>query len=318
MAARKIDRGGLPLGEIPAGGALAGLTGALVCLAVLALAASAGADGRLADLMREPQRLTIAVPAAGPPDGERLARVAEEICRMPGVVGVREVPIEELLPLLPPGLVRPGPDQASQLPRLLDVGFLSAALPDSDELAARLAAVAPGVTVGAAPPDADSRGAGARRTQWLGWLGGAVSFAGLVLGVTAVARRSLASQAATVRLLRSLGAGDTHVSSQFEERAARAALGGAAVGFAVALGVLALLGLLSRTLARRRYDRATIDPRRLAAPDRGTGRRRSAGGLGGQAYRAVWAREIALAALAICSARGFARNATSLSGARPS
>ena len=40
-------------------------------------------------------------------------------------------------------------------------------------------------------------------------------------GVTAVARRSLASQAATVRLLRSLGAGDTQVSGQFEERAAR-------------------------------------------------------------------------------------------------
>ena len=238
---------------------MAGLTGALVCLAVLALAASAGAHGRLADLMREPRRLTIAVPA--PPtailEAERLARIAEEIRRMPGVVGVREVPVEELLRLLPPGLVTPGPEQAAPLPRLLDVGFLAAAVPDPGELAVRLAAVAPGVTLGAAPLDADSRGADARRTQWLGWLGGAVSFAGLVLGITTVARRSLASQAATVRLLRSLGAGDSHVSTQFEERAARAALGGAAVGFAAALGVLALLGLLARLWP----DAGMIEPR---------------------------------------------------------
>ena len=212
------------------------------------MAASAGAHGRLADLMREPRRLTIAVPA--PPtailEAERLARIAEEIRRMPGVVGVREVPVEELLRLLPPGLVPPGPQQAAPLPRLLDVSFSSGTLPKLGELAARLAAVAPGVTVGAAPSDADSRGADARRTQWLGWLGSAAAFAGLILGVTAVARRSLASQAATVRLLRSLGAGDTQVSGQFEERAARAALAGAAVGFAIALGVLALLGLLGR------------------------------------------------------------------------
>ena len=95
--------------------------------------------------MREPRRLTIAVPA--PPtailEAERLARIAEEIRRMPGVVGVREVPVEELLRLLPPGLVTPGPEQAAPLPRLLDVGFSAVTLPELGELAARLAAVAP-------------------------------------------------------------------------------------------------------------------------------------------------------------------------------
>jgi predicted lysophospholipase L1 biosynthesis ABC-type transport system permease subunit len=111
--------------------------------------------------------------------------------------------------------------------------------------------------VGAVPPDAHSRGADLRRTQWLGWLGSAAAFAGLILGVTAVARRSLASQAATVRLLRSLGAGDTQVSGQFEERAARAALAGAAVGFVIAIGVLAMLGLPGRIWP----DAGMIEPR---------------------------------------------------------
>ena len=229
----------LPLGDIPAGGTLAILTGSLVCLAVLALAAGGSARATLQRLEAEPRRLTVALPTVSPgQDGSTLARIAEELRRMPGVLAVREVPAAELRALLPAGMLDP---RAVSLPRLIEMDFASDVAPEPDELAGRLSSIAPGVTVATPAAQPSSRAADARRVLHLGWLGAGLSLAALVVGVAMVARWALLAQAEGVRLLRGLGANDAHVSRQFEEHAARAALAGAAVGFLAALAVLALI-----------------------------------------------------------------------------
>jgi cell division transport system permease protein len=249
MVARVIGQrtGALPLGEVPAGGALAVLTGSLVCLAVLVLAASGGAGRTLQRLEAEPRRLTIALPMAEAGQvGSTLSRIVGELRAMPGMLALRDVPAAELHALLPPGVLAPSKARNISLPRLIEADFAAQATPDPDELATRLGSMAPGVTVASSSGDLAARSASLRRAQRLGWLGGGLLLTGLVVGVGLVVRWALAAQADGVRLLRSLGASDTDVSRQFEEHAARAALGGAGVGFLVALALLALLGLAAR------------------------------------------------------------------------
>lgn len=237
----------LPLGDIPAGGTLAVLTGALVCLAVLALALASGARAQLHRLEAEPRQLTVAMPPpSGAPDAAMLERVVEAIRRLPGMVAVREVPAAELQALVPAGLLEGVGGARVTLPRLLEVGFEPRSTPRPDDLAARLAAVAPGITVGASGGDAAARTADSLRTMHLGWLGAGLCLAGLAVGVALVARWALGAQAEGVQLLRALGANEAHISRQFEEHTARAALIGAGAGFLAALLVLAALALASR------------------------------------------------------------------------
>ncbi|MFO1047701.1 MAG: hypothetical protein U1E52_07360 [Geminicoccaceae bacterium] len=237
----------LPLGDVPAGGTLAILTAAVVCLAVLALAVASGARAQLERLEAEPRQLTVALPPpSGAPDAAMLERVVEAIRRIPGMVELREVPPTELQTLVPAGLLEGVGGAGVTLPRLLEVGFESRSTPRPDDLVARLAAVAPGITVGAPDDDAAAQTSDSLRTMRLGWLGGGLCLAGLVLGVALVARWALGAQAEGVRLLRALGANDAHISRQFEEHAARAALIGAGAGFLAALSVLAALALAGR------------------------------------------------------------------------
>jgi cell division transport system permease protein len=162
------------------------------------------------------------------------------------MLALRDVPAAELHALLPPGVLDASKAHDISLPRLIEADFAARATPDPDELATRLGSVAPGVTVASSSTDLAARSASLHRAQRLGWLGGGLLLAGLVIGVGLVVRWALAAQADGVRLLRSLGASDADVSCQFEEHAARAALSGAAVGFLVALAILALLGLAAR------------------------------------------------------------------------
>lgn len=245
---RNVEPGrALPLGDVPAGGTLAILTGALVCLAVLALAVASGARAQLQRLEAEPRQLTVALPPpSGAPDAAMLEQVVEAIRRMPGMVALREVPAAELQALVPAGLLEGVGGAGVTLPRLLEVGFDPGSTPWPDDLAARLAAVAPGITVGESGGDAAAHTADSRRTMRLGWLGGGLCLAGLVVGVVLVARWALGAQVESVRLLRALGADDAHISRQFEEHTARAALIGAGAGFLAALLVIAALALAGR------------------------------------------------------------------------
>lgn len=249
MSLRVIGRPtrALPLGDVPAGGALAILTGSLVCLAVLILAVSANVGATLRRLEAEPRRLTIALPLAeAGADEPTLSRIVGEIRAMPGMLAVRAVSPAELSALLPPGVLDPSHADRLPMPRLLEVDFAPRDMPDPAEMAARLASVAPGATVAASSADLSARSAGIRRGQRLGWLGSGLLLAGLVVGVAMVVRWALAARGEEVRLLRSLGASDGEVSRQFEEHTARAALGGAGLGSLAALAILVLLVLAGR------------------------------------------------------------------------
>jgi cell division transport system permease protein len=226
---------------------LAILTGGLVCLSVLVLAVSGSAGANLQRLADEPRRLTIVLPTAEAEQVEpAVSRIVQEIRGMPGMLAVRDVTAAELQTLLPPGALNAGNAGPVALPRMIEVDFAPSAMPDTAELAMRLESLAPGVTVAGPPSDLAARSTNLRRAQRLGWLGGGMFLVGLVIGVAMVVRWALSAQIDGVRLLRSLGASDTDVSRQFEEHSARAALGGAGVGYLIALAILALLALATR------------------------------------------------------------------------
>ena len=159
------------------------------------------------------------------------------------MVGLRLVEAQELLPLLPSGTGDGQVLASLPLPRLIELALDPAAAPDRAAIAAALAAAAPDAVVGEPASGAGEAAAAIRRLRLLGWAGGALALASLVAGSVLVVRASLAAQCETVRLLRSLGAGEAQVAHQFEQFAARNGLRGALLGFVAAIAALVLLAL---------------------------------------------------------------------------
>lgn len=245
MRAEAARRRGLPLRENPAGRALAWLASGLVCLSVLAFAVAGGAHGRLRQLALEPHVVTVAMPptAARPPSDAELTPAIEALRSLPGVVRLRVVPAQELLPLLPPGTSDAPMLAELPLPRLLEVSFDPGQEPDSAVIATRLATAAIEAVVGE-PVAGGAEGAAAiHRLRLVGWVGGALALLSLIAGSVLVVRGALIAQRETVRLLRSLGAGEAQVARQFEQYAARNGLFGALLGFVAALAMLVLLAV---------------------------------------------------------------------------
>jgi cell division transport system permease protein len=245
MRAGAAQRRELPLRENPAGRALAWLASGLVCLSVMAFAVAAGAHGRLRQLALEPHVVTVAVPptAAGPAAEAELLGVIESLRALPGVVRLRMVPTQELLPLLPPGASDAQLLATLPLPRLIEVSFEPGQEPDRAALAARLATAAPEAVVGEPVAGGLEGAAVMRRLRVLGWAAGALALLSLIAGSALVVRGALIAQRETVRLLRSLGAGEAQVARQFEQYAARNGLYGALAGFVAALAILVLLAV---------------------------------------------------------------------------
>ena len=236
-AARKW---GLPLRENPAGRLLAWLASGLVCLAVLAFALAAGTQARLHQLALAPAIVTVAVPP-GPSgmagDAELAPRLAA-LRALPGVVQLRVLPAADLLPTLAPGDAGGLLLADLPLPRVIEVALDRAVAPDR---AALLAAAGADAVIGA-PVVGGAEGAAAmRRLRLFGWAGGALALASLIAASVLVVRGALLAQRETVRLLRSLGAGETQVALQFEQYAARNGLRGAALGFLTAIALLVAL-----------------------------------------------------------------------------
>ena len=244
MRAGAAHRRELPLRENPAGRALAWLASGLVCLSVMAFAVAGGAHGRLRQLALEPHVVTVAVPptAARPAAEAELLGVIESLRALPGVVRLRMVPTQELLPLLPPGASDAQLLATLPLPRLIEVSSPGQE-PDRAALAARLATAAPEAVVGEPVAGGLEGAAAMRRLRVLGWAAGALALLSLIAGSALVVRGALIAQRETVRLLRSLGAGEAQVARQFEQYAARNGLYGALAGFVAALAILVLLAV---------------------------------------------------------------------------
>ena len=230
-------RRGLPLRENPAGRLLAWLASGLVGLAVLAFALAAATQARLHQLATAPSIVTVAVPP-GPSgmagDAELAPRLAA-LRRLPGMVQLRVLPVAELLPALAPGDAGGLLLADLPLPRVIEVAFDRAVVPDR----AALAAAAGAEAVIGEPVVGGAEGAAAmRRLRLVGLAGGALALACLIAASVLVVRGALVAQRDTVRLLRSLGAGEAQVALQFEQYAARNGLRGAALGFLAAMAVL--------------------------------------------------------------------------------
>jgi cell division transport system permease protein len=187
----------------------------------------------------------VAVPAtsSGPISDADLARVITALRELPRIVRLRVVPLQELLPLLPPGAGSKDMLAALPLPRLVDISFEPGHLPDRADLIARLTTVAPNATVGEPSTGGAESAAVVRRLRLVGWAGGALALASLVAGSALVVRAALLAQRDTVSLLRSLGAGEAQVARQFEQYAARNGLYGALSGFVAALAILVVVAV---------------------------------------------------------------------------
>lgn len=235
----------LPLRENPAGRTLAWLASGLVCLAVIAFAVAGVAHGRLRQLAQAPHIVTVAVPpgATGAVSNDELTAAVGAMRRLPGVLQLRVVPPEELLPLLPSGAGNAQLLADLPLPRLIEIGFAPAQVPDGAALAAALATSAPEAVAGEPVIGGAAGAAAMRQLRLVGWIGGAVALVCLMGGSALVVRAALSAQRETVRLLRSLGTDEAQVARQFEQYAARNGLYGACAGFLAALAALVLLAM---------------------------------------------------------------------------
>jgi cell division transport system permease protein len=245
MQAGTARRRELPLRENPAGRLLAWLASGLVCVAVLAFAVAAASQARLRQLALEPQVVTVAVPPSttGIAAEAELAPVLAALRGLPGTVRLHVVPVGDLLPALAPGGATDELLAVLPLPRLVEVAFDPAHEPNRAAIAAALAPVAAEAVIGE-PVTGGAEGAAAmRRLRFLGWAGGILALASLIAGSILVVRGALAAQRETVRLLRSLGAGEAQVARQFEQYAARNGLLGAVLGFLAAIALLVGLAM---------------------------------------------------------------------------
>ena len=182
----------LPLAETPASRFLAWIAGALVFLAVLALALASAAGGTVHRLALEPQIVTVALPAGAGADSPDAATagVMADLERLEGVAYVRVVPPDEVGRMIEPWLTTDTGLAGLPLPRLLDVAFNAGRAPDLAALQARIAALAPGAMVDEVARSGDGTAPTARVLRTLGYGAVTLLLALLVLVVIAVTRMS--------------------------------------------------------------------------------------------------------------------------------
>jgi cell division transport system permease protein len=266
-ARRDADAAPPPPGPLLPKGRLTGpmpwVIAIMMFLNVLASAAGLALDGAARALSAQvSNRITIQVAEA---DAERRDRAVRRIVTLLGqtdaVGAIRVVPRAELAAQLSPWL---GSDMAIgdlPLPALVDADF---AVPQAErearlaELDAAVKAISPAARV---EPHALYLAPLARLVGGIGMLAFAlVALMALATGAVVVlaARGAHASHRATIDVMHMLGATDAQVVSLFQRRMMLDAGFGAAVGFAVALAVLALLAEGMRAVASDLVRSATL------------------------------------------------------------
>ncbi len=242
----------VPLGGDASSRFLPWITGLMVYLAVVALAATmilvdAGATwrGGLAGT------LTVQImPDAG--DGTesldaRTRAATELLVATPGIGRASVLTNDQLAALLAPWLGAEALTSELPVPRLIDVALAVDADVDTRALAARLAANIPGASLD-------------DNAMWLGRLLaliGAIEAVALIVlaliglaGVTIVVfttRSGLAIHEDVVAVLHLIGARDSYIAGQFQVHVLRLALKGGLVGFAFAAATVAMLGVMTRS-----------------------------------------------------------------------
>jgi cell division transport system permease protein len=236
---RRLSRDPLGLRRALAGWLLPGLVAAMALLAALALAGAEGAAALAARWERgAAAAVTVQVPDA---DAIRLERAVAVLRAMPEVAEARAMDAARLAALLRPWL---GESPAIPVPGVIELRLRDPRA-DPQVVGTRLAAALPGAVV-------EAHGLWVQRLALLAVSLQALSWAVLALvaavaaAVVAVATRAgLAARRDAVEVLHGLGAEDADIAGRFARRLGLLAAGGAALGTAVAVPVLAVLADLA-------------------------------------------------------------------------
>lgn len=220
----------------------------MVLLAVLALAAALVVESAVRAWDNGlTGRLTVQVPAdIDTPDADPIEQLLDILIATPGVVSARSLSTTATSNLLEPWLGDAAASADLPLPRLIDVELARGNALDTGLLAARLANIAPGVTVD------DHRV----------WLNGLIDLArsveivaltivgliaaGAVATIVFATRSGLAVHYKVIELLHFMGARDTYVAQQFQGQAMRLGIRGSAIGAAAAAAIMLAIGYVSR------------------------------------------------------------------------
>jgi cell division transport system permease protein len=210
----------------------------LAAAAALAISHAAGAmQGAIAG------RITVQLVEANPDVRARQrVAIANELRRQSNVSEVTEIGDAEVRNLLTPWLGSDGLDSELPVPALIDATLTDSSPAAVADIERSVKALAPGARVD-------------RHSDWLGPLGGlldtlrwlAVTLVALTATATAAAvilgaRAALDQHRATIDVMHLMGATDRQISRLFERRVAQDAVSGAALGFAVAILALIVLG----------------------------------------------------------------------------
>jgi cell division transport system permease protein len=175
------------------------------------------------------------------PEVEAQARAALDVLRTTaGVRSVRMVEVDEQRGLLEPWIGAGVALDGLPLPLLIAIETDNAAL-DRADLAARLAAAAPGAVFDDHAAWLAPLAAGAERLRAFAWASLGLLALAWLAGAGLAARASVAASARDIGILRQVGARDRFIAGAFTRRFALRALVGAAVGTAAATGLLAQL-----------------------------------------------------------------------------
>ncbi len=238
IAARKL----LPEGRLA--GPMPWVIAIMMFLTVLATAAGLSLGGAARTMGGAlAGRVTIQIVEANPDVRARQASaVAGELRRLTNVGEIRTLSDAEVRDLLSPWLGSDGRDTDVPIPVLIDASLTDTGARGLADLEGVVRAVAPGARV-------------ERHADWLGPLGGlldtlqwvAGGLVALIAGATAAtvvlgSRAALDMHRATIDVMHLIGATDRQIARLFERRVAIDAVFGAILGFALAIGVMLVVG----------------------------------------------------------------------------
>jgi cell division transport system permease protein len=239
-----LHRFDLPLRQSAASRYLPWIIGALLYVAVVALAVAGVADGALHLYGMRTKLITVTLPSiddAGRGEQE-MSEAIELLRRTRGVITAVPVPPDELEALVQPWLGRAKADLDLPLPRLIDVTLDPQVKPDLPALQERLGAVIEGASIGV---EALSRDRAERVALFFRGWSSAVGVAAMLATLALVGLITLASLRTNrhhVELLRSMGAPERYLAREFERHALLSSVQGGLIGFVLAL--LTIAGLL--------------------------------------------------------------------------
>lgn len=231
---------------------LAGIAGAAIFVACLALAVAAAASDttqRWRDALA--RALTVEI-APGPAAAAQADDAASRLAALPGVAAAERLSARHVATLIAPWLGGETRLDDLPLPILIDLRLTPAGAFDADAARDVLAAVAPGARL-------DDHRAWRDAVARLGWLAvglaGAVALAataGAVLAVMLATRARLAVHQARIEILHLMGARDFAVAGAFARGAMAATATGGACGLALATSLV--------VVARRAADAGLVEP----------------------------------------------------------